>query len=185
MASFRLTVSLCPLHVSFQRLPSFRSSSVQGWFSRLAVPSPTLHGFRPMRVPSPSLLAVSGSLSLSCDRFRSPDPVRLGRLSFRSAPHSTRLTTAETAINSCATFELSTEVDSSPVITPAISHRGSRLSPPKGPRRQLGVGSAEAFPITLQERQAPLRGIRLINVSEYWGCLQPKTLAQTIISTGD
>ena len=98
---------------------------------------------------------------------------------------STRLTTAVTAINSCATFELSTEVDSSPVITPAISHRGSRLSPPKGPRRQLGVGSAEAFPITLQERQAPLRGIRLINVSEYWGCLQPKTLAQTIISTGD
>ena len=100
-------------------------------------------------------------------------------------PHSIRLTTAVTAINSCVTFELSTEVDSSPVIAPTISRKGSRLSPPKGPRRQLGVGSAEAFPITLQERQASLRGVGLINVSEYWGCFQPKTLSQTIISTGD
>ena len=85
MASFRLTVSLSPLHVSFQRHPTFRSSSAQWWFGRLAVSSPPHHGFRPMRVPSPSLLAASGSLSLSCDWFRSPDPVRLGRLSFRSA----------------------------------------------------------------------------------------------------
>ena len=78
-------VSLSPLHVSFQRHPTFRSSSVQRLFGRLAVSSLPHHGFRPMRVPSPSLLAASGSLCLSCDWFRSPVPVRPGRLSLRSA----------------------------------------------------------------------------------------------------